>query len=168
MDGPAVCLHFNFDIFIIYTFLSLLKSSQFLANPYFSSTALLFYFLQSLSSPLSPCKRHHVPPPRITLQDLVPEQILDKDPPTPPVSDTEAPSPGPMSCASPREKGEFLCALVVVLNSFAQALHMFFRVLFDYVCFFQTAPSNRQKLSPFKVLQRRCTCSRVSASWHHQ
>ncbi|XP_070839229.1 uncharacterized protein [Chaetodon trifascialis] len=60
---------------------------------------------KSLSSPLSPCKRHHVPPPHITLRDLVPEQILDKDPPTPPVSDTEVPSPGPMTCASPREKG---------------------------------------------------------------
>ncbi|XP_051257150.1 uncharacterized protein LOC127364055 isoform X2 [Dicentrarchus labrax] len=58
---------------------------------------------KSLSSPLSPCMRHHGP--RITLQDLVPEQILDKDAPTPPASDTEAPSPGPLTCGSPREKG---------------------------------------------------------------
>ncbi|XP_061596884.1 uncharacterized protein LOC133460289 isoform X2 [Cololabis saira] len=60
---------------------------------------------KSLSSPLSPCKRHHLPPPRITLENLVPEQILDKDPPTPPVSDTEASSPGPTARASPRDKG---------------------------------------------------------------
>ncbi|XP_029957252.1 uncharacterized protein LOC115395749 [Salarias fasciatus] len=59
---------------------------------------------KSLSSPLSPCKRHHVPP-HIALRDLVPEQILDKDPTTPPVSDTESSSPGPRTCASPREKG---------------------------------------------------------------
>ncbi|GLD46826.1 uncharacterized protein AKAME5_000111300 [Lates japonicus] len=58
---------------------------------------------KSLSSPLSPCKRHQVP--HINLHDLVPEQILDKDPPTPPVSDRETPSPGLMTCASPREKG---------------------------------------------------------------
>ncbi|XP_067350995.1 uncharacterized protein [Channa argus] len=56
----------------------------------------------SLSLPLSPCKRHPVPP-CITLQNLVPEQILDKDPP--PVNNTEAPSPGPMTCASPWVKG---------------------------------------------------------------
>ncbi|XP_030010501.1 uncharacterized protein LOC115433309 isoform X2 [Sphaeramia orbicularis] len=56
----------------------------------------------SVSSPLSPCKRHQVPPPRITLKDLMPEQIVDKDPPTPPVSDSESASPGPMSCSSPR------------------------------------------------------------------
>ncbi|XP_069569396.1 uncharacterized protein [Brachyistius frenatus] len=60
---------------------------------------------KSLSSPLSPCKRHQVLPPHITLRDLMPEQILDKDPPTPPVSDTESSSPGPMTCASPKEKG---------------------------------------------------------------
>ncbi|CAJ1064011.1 uncharacterized protein LOC118470136 isoform X1 [Xyrichtys novacula] len=60
---------------------------------------------KSISSPLSPCKRHQVIPPHITLKDLVPEQILEKDPPTPPVSDTEAPSPGPTTGASPREKG---------------------------------------------------------------
>lgn len=79
-------------------------------------SGFLFYPLQSLSSPLSPCKRHQVPPPRITLRDLVPEQILDKDPPTPPVSDTEAPSPGPMTCASPREKGECrACCLSVTV-----------------------------------------------------
>ncbi|XP_015816911.3 uncharacterized protein [Nothobranchius furzeri] len=59
----------------------------------------------SLSSPLSPCKRHQVPPPRITLRDLVPEQILDKGPPTPPVSDTESSSPGPITNASIRDKG---------------------------------------------------------------
>ncbi|XP_037834900.1 uncharacterized protein LOC108236919 isoform X1 [Kryptolebias marmoratus] len=59
----------------------------------------------SLSSPLSPCKRHQMLPPRLILRDLVPEQILDKDPPTPPVSDTESSSPGPTSNASPREKG---------------------------------------------------------------
>ncbi|MEQ2176662.1 hypothetical protein GOODEAATRI_030301 [Goodea atripinnis] len=59
----------------------------------------------SLSSPLSPCKCHQAVPPRITLQDLVPEQILDKDPPTPPVSDTESASPGPTSKASPRDNG---------------------------------------------------------------
>ncbi|KAL3971123.1 adhesion G-protein coupled receptor F3 [Sarotherodon galilaeus] len=64
---------------------------------------------RSLSSPLSPCKRHQMPQPRITLQDLVPEQILDKDPPTPPVSDTESSSPGPMTGASPKEKGEHWC-----------------------------------------------------------
>ncbi|KAM4547575.1 uncharacterized protein V3H82_021174 [Fundulus diaphanus] len=57
----------------------------------------------SLPSPLSPCKRHQVLPPHITLRDLVPEQILDKDPPTPPVSDTESHSPGPTSKGSPRE-----------------------------------------------------------------
>ncbi|XP_034462575.1 uncharacterized protein LOC117774333 [Hippoglossus hippoglossus] len=58
----------------------------------------------SLSSPLSPCRRHQVPP-HISLHDLVPEQILDKDQPSPPVSDRKSPSPGPMSCPSPREKG---------------------------------------------------------------
>ncbi|XP_023277191.1 uncharacterized protein LOC111666182 [Seriola lalandi dorsalis] len=60
---------------------------------------------KSLSSPLSPCRRHQVLPPHITLHDLVPEQILEKDPTTPPVSDREAASPGPMTCASPRETG---------------------------------------------------------------
>ncbi|KAK9536671.1 hypothetical protein VZT92_006435 [Zoarces viviparus] len=60
---------------------------------------------RSLSSPISPCRRHQVPPPRIKLQDLVPEQILDIDQQTPPVSNTEAPSPGPLTCSSPREKG---------------------------------------------------------------
>ncbi|KAG7217310.1 hypothetical protein INR49_027854 [Caranx melampygus] len=65
---------------------------------------------KSLSSPLSPCKRHQVPPPpHITLHDLVPEQIPDKipdkDPGTSPASDREAPSPGPMTCPSPRETG---------------------------------------------------------------
>ncbi|XP_041864869.1 uncharacterized protein LOC121654702 [Melanotaenia boesemani] len=59
---------------------------------------------QSLSSPLTLCKRHHVPPSHIILRDLVPEQILEKDPPTPPVSDTESSSPGPTARASPREK----------------------------------------------------------------
>ncbi|XP_062262453.1 src kinase-associated phosphoprotein 2-like isoform X1 [Platichthys flesus] len=58
----------------------------------------------SLSSSLSPCKRHQVPA-RISLQDLVPEQILDKDQPSPPVSDRRSPSPGPMTRPSPREKG---------------------------------------------------------------
>ncbi|XP_062262454.1 src kinase-associated phosphoprotein 2-like isoform X2 [Platichthys flesus] len=57
----------------------------------------------SLSSSLSPCKRHQVPA-RISLQDLVPEQILDKDQPSPPVSDRRSPSPGPMTRPSPREK----------------------------------------------------------------
>ncbi|KAM4726547.1 uncharacterized protein FYW61_012344 [Anableps anableps] len=61
----------------------------------------------SLSSPLSPCKRHQVVLPRITLQDHIPEQILDKDPPTPPVSDTESPSPGPTSNSSLRENGRY-------------------------------------------------------------
>ncbi|XP_072231466.1 uncharacterized protein [Leuresthes tenuis] len=60
---------------------------------------------KSLSSPLSPCKRHHVPPPRITLQDLVPEQILDKDPTTPPASDTESSSSVSTALAYPMEKG---------------------------------------------------------------
>lgn len=80
---------------------------------------IFYFFLQSLSSPLSPCKRHHVPPPRITLRDLVPEQILDKDPPTPPVSDTDVASPRPITCASPREKGEFkACAGQHLINIF--------------------------------------------------
>ncbi|TNM84911.1 hypothetical protein fugu_009089 [Takifugu bimaculatus] len=41
----------------------------------------------SLSSPVSHCKRHQVSLPRIILRDLAPEQVLDKDPPTPPVCD---------------------------------------------------------------------------------
>lgn len=69
--------------------------------------AKIFYFLQSLSSPLSPCKRHPVPPPRINLEELVPEPILDKEPPAAAASDTEVVSPGPTTCASPREKGRF-------------------------------------------------------------
>nr|XP_040037596.1 uncharacterized protein LOC120822200 [Gasterosteus aculeatus aculeatus] len=60
---------------------------------------------KSLSSPISPCKRHRLLPPHIKLQDLVPEQILDKDPPTPPLCNAEADSPGPTACASLREKG---------------------------------------------------------------
>ncbi|XP_044225567.1 uncharacterized protein LOC122994870 [Thunnus albacares] len=60
---------------------------------------------KSVSSPLSPCKRHQVPPLRITLNDLVPEQ--EKEPPAPPVSNAEAQaqSPGPMTHGSPKEKG---------------------------------------------------------------
>ncbi|XP_047463280.1 uncharacterized protein LOC125021314 [Mugil cephalus] len=58
---------------------------------------------RSLSSPLSPCKKHMVLPPCIT---LVPEQILDKEPPTPSISsDTDSSTQGLMICASPREKG---------------------------------------------------------------
>lgn len=58
-----------------------------------------------------------MPPPRITLRDLVPEQILDKDPPTPPVSDSDVASPRPITCASPREKGEFkACAEQHLIN----------------------------------------------------
>lgn len=68
---------------------------------------MYYCFRQSLSSPLSTCKRHQVVAPHITLQDLIPEQILDKDPPTPPVSDTESSSPGPTRNASPRENGKF-------------------------------------------------------------
>ncbi len=64
-----------------------------------------------------------MPPPHITLKDLVPEQILDKDPPTPPVSDAEVFSPGPTTYGSPREKGElsqgvclFVCKHFLVNN----------------------------------------------------
>lgn len=59
---------------------------------------------QSVSSSLSPCKLHQVPP-RITLKDLMPEQIPDKDPPTSPISNTEASSSGAVTCGSPREGG---------------------------------------------------------------
>ncbi|XP_024120958.1 uncharacterized protein LOC112141969 [Oryzias melastigma] len=59
---------------------------------------------QTLSSPLSMCKRHQQRPPAIALHDLVSEQLLEKDPPTPPVSDTESSSPGPTS-SSPHNKG---------------------------------------------------------------
>ncbi|KAM9729010.1 uncharacterized protein ACNS7B_016757 isoform 2-T2 [Menidia menidia] len=61
---------------------------------------------KSLSSPLNQCKRHHVPVPHITLQDLEPEQILGKDSFTPPVSDTESSSSLiPTTPAYQREKG---------------------------------------------------------------
>ncbi|XP_049597826.1 uncharacterized protein [Syngnathus scovelli] len=59
---------------------------------------------QSVSSPLGLCKRHQVPPLCIALKDFVPEQIQEKDPPTPPVSNGEALSPGPLS-GSPKDKG---------------------------------------------------------------
>ncbi|XP_061904558.1 uncharacterized protein LOC133650877 isoform X1 [Entelurus aequoreus] len=59
---------------------------------------------QSVSSPLSLCKRHQVPPLNIALKDLVPDQIQDKDPPTPPISNGEALSPGPL-IGSPKDKG---------------------------------------------------------------
>nr|XP_057942718.1 uncharacterized protein LOC131138100 [Doryrhamphus excisus] len=58
---------------------------------------------QSISSPLSLCKRHQVPPLSIALKDLVPDQIQDKDPLTPPISNGEA-SPGPL-IGSPKDKG---------------------------------------------------------------
>ncbi|XP_037125028.1 uncharacterized protein LOC119133386 isoform X1 [Syngnathus acus] len=59
---------------------------------------------QSVSSPLGLCKRHQVPPLCIALKDFVPEQIQEKDPPPPPVSNGEALSPGPLS-GSPKDKG---------------------------------------------------------------
>lgn len=67
-------------------------------------TILFSFPFQSLSSPLSPCRRHQMPPPHIALKDLVPEQILDKEPPTPPVTDADLSSQKPF--APPREKGQ--------------------------------------------------------------
>ncbi|KAM7374309.1 hypothetical protein PAMP_006975 [Pampus punctatissimus] len=71
---------------------------------------------KSVLSPLSPCKRHQVPPLRITLNDLVPNQIMDKDPPTPSVSNTEAPSSGPVTCGSPREKADSASTVSALLS----------------------------------------------------
>ncbi|XP_039633339.1 spermine synthase isoform X1 [Perca fluviatilis] len=48
---------------------------------------------------------------------MVPEQILDKDPPTLPVSDSEAPSPGP-NCASPRMKVDSATTVPDLLSIF--------------------------------------------------
>lgn len=55
---------------------------------------------QSVSSTIIPCKRHQVPP-HITLKDLVPEQIPDKDPLS--TTNFEAPSSAAGTCGSPRE-----------------------------------------------------------------
>lgn len=74
--------------------------------PFIRYTARFIYSSQSLSSPVSHCKRHQVSLPRIILRDLAPEQVLDKDPPTPPVCDLETSSPKPNTCASPKDKGE--------------------------------------------------------------
>ncbi|XP_072301658.1 uncharacterized protein [Eucyclogobius newberryi] len=59
---------------------------------------------QSGSSMVSPCKRHQVPPP-ITLKDWMPEQISERDPPTPPIGNTEPSSTTTDTCGSPREGG---------------------------------------------------------------
>ncbi|XP_029376090.1 uncharacterized protein LOC115054802 [Echeneis naucrates] len=64
----------------------------------------------SLSSALSPCKRHQVPSPHISqsVHDLLPEQTLDKDSATPSVTDRETSSPvtclNPTGQSSPRTK----------------------------------------------------------------
>lgn len=55
---------------------------------------------QSVTSTIIHCKRHQMPP-RISLQDLIPEQIPDKDPLSP--HNTEAASSGAATCGSPRE-----------------------------------------------------------------
>ncbi|KAM8835371.1 uncharacterized protein LOC128748735 [Synchiropus splendidus] len=57
---------------------------------------------ESVSSHAGLCRKHQVPP--LALKNLVPEQILDKDPPTPPVSHAEVSSTGPLTCNSPRDK----------------------------------------------------------------
>ncbi|CAL9685561.1 unnamed protein product [Knipowitschia caucasica] len=59
---------------------------------------------QSVSSTVSSCKRHQVPP-HITLKDVMPEQIPERDPPTHPVGNTEASSTTAGTCGSPREGG---------------------------------------------------------------
>lgn len=82
-----------------------------------------------------------MPQPRITLRDLVPEQILDKDPPTPPVSDTESSSPGPMTGASPKEKGEHWCFFYFHVKKYC------IDSLLKHV--FQTVHFNRQEFFPY-------------------
>lgn len=73
--------------------------------PFIRYIARFIYFLQSLSPPVSHCKRHQVSLPRIILRDLAPEQLLDKDPPTPPVCDLETSSPKPNTLKDKGERG---------------------------------------------------------------
>ncbi|XP_046869690.1 uncharacterized protein LOC124462158 [Hypomesus transpacificus] len=54
-----------------------------------------------------PCRRHLTRSPCITDRDPLPDHVTEKDPQTPPVSDTEAPSPGPSTGdATKKEKGK--------------------------------------------------------------
>lgn len=104
---------------------------------------------QSVSSPLSPCKRHQVPPPRITLKDLMPEQIVDKDPPTPPVSDSESASPGPLSCGSPRDRGEFRmcadkCNSHLRCSTFSTSFTLVYMIIVHVTCFVFSSDSIQQ------------------------
>lgn len=66
---------------------------------------LFIVFFQSLSSPVSHCKRHQVSLPRIVLRDLAPELILDKNPPTPPISNLET-CQKTQPCTSPKDNGD--------------------------------------------------------------
>ncbi|XP_041706143.1 uncharacterized protein LOC121541232 isoform X2 [Coregonus clupeaformis] len=50
---------------------------------------------ESVSSPMSSCRRHNASTRCITDRDPLPDPISDKDPPTPPLSDMEVFSPGP-------------------------------------------------------------------------
>ncbi|KAK7926101.1 hypothetical protein WMY93_008411 [Mugilogobius chulae] len=59
---------------------------------------------QGVSSTISSCKRHQLPP-SITLKDLMPEKIPDRDPPTPPIGNEASSTAAVGTCGSPREGG---------------------------------------------------------------
>nr|XP_046174186.1 uncharacterized protein LOC124007565 [Oncorhynchus gorbuscha] len=59
---------------------------------------------ESVSSPMSSCRRHNASTRCITDRDPLPDPISDKDPPTPPLSDMEILSPGPRY-PGPRSSG---------------------------------------------------------------
>uniref|UniRef100_A0A672GZP7 PH domain-containing protein n=1 Tax=Salarias fasciatus TaxID=181472 RepID=A0A672GZP7_SALFA len=59
-------------------------------------------YLLLLAETTADCRSHHF----YTYKQSDSVQLFNRDPTTPPVSDTESSSPGPRTCASPREKGQ--------------------------------------------------------------